>query len=159
YIGTNAAGTARLGNVNTGVVVDSGSHNNRIGTDGDGTNDAAEGNLISGNGIHGILLNGVGADQNVIAGNKIGTDVTGTSALRNAVDGLRLDNGARNIIGGTTAAMRNVISGNGVFGVFIYDPSATGNVVEGNYIGTNGAGTAAVGNGLAGVAIQHGAHD
>lgn len=159
YIGANAAGTSALGNGNTGVVNDRSAHNNRIGTDGDGANDAAEGNLISGNRVHGVFLNGVGADDNVLAGNKIGTDVTGTLDLGNGVDGVRINNGANNTIGGTSAAARNVISGNGVFGVFIFNPSATGNVVTGNHLGTDVAGTAALANGQAGVAIQHGAHD
>ena len=56
YLGTNAAGTAALGNLNTGIVVTAGSHHNRIGTNGDGASDAAEGNLISANGVHGVFL-------------------------------------------------------------------------------------------------------
>ena len=56
-------------------------------------------------------------------------------------------------MGGTTAAARNVISGNTSFGIYVYDPTATGHLIEGNYIGTNPAGTAALGNGVAGIVI------
>lgn len=152
YVGTNAAGTAGLGTTSGGIVVDGGAHDNRIGTDGDGTNDAAERNLISGN-DYGVILNGVGADRNIVAGNYIGTDVTGTGSLGNAVDGVLIIDGAQNTIGGTTAATRNVVSGNASSGVVISGASATLNVVQGNYVGTNAAGTAAVGHGNSGVVI------
>lgn len=76
-----------------------------------------------------------------ITGNFIGTDVTGASAAGN---GIGVDDfqqiGA--IIGGTTAAERNVISGN-TTDVYVEGLS---NIawIEGNYIGTNAAGTAAL---------------
>ena len=97
-----------------------------------------------------------GGNGNVVEGNYIGTDPTGTLARGNLV-GVSVQS-ANNRIGGTTAAARNVISGN-QGGVFIRDPTATGNVVQGNYIGTNAAGTAAVPNtGVqSGVQINNGA--
>src|SRR5262249_53518507 len=49
-------------------------------------------------------------------------------------------------VGGTTAAERNVISGNAGNGIFLFD-GANNNTIQGNYLGTNVAGTAAVGNG------------
>ena len=51
-----------------------------------------------------------------------------------------------NTIGGTTSAARDVISGNSMWGLYITDAGTSGNVVEGDYIGTNGNGTAAVPN-------------
>src|SRR5207237_10730631 len=50
-------------------------------------------------------------------------------------------------IGGNTAAARNVISGNASVGIKLFDGTMTGVVIQGNYIGTNAAGTAAIGNG------------
>ena len=82
---------------------------------------------------------------NTVAGNYIGINAAGTAASGNG-NGVQIilsSNG--NIIGGTTVADRNVISGNGD-GVFISLPSGT--IIEGNYIGTNAAGTAAVANGF-----------
>jgi hypothetical protein len=56
-------------------------------------------------------------------------------------------------IGGTSAASRNVISGNETFGVLIYH-LVTGNTIQGNYIGTSADGTADLGNGSEGVLVQ-----
>jgi hypothetical protein len=51
---------------------------------------------------------------------------------------------SNNTIGGATAAARNVVSGNASNNVFLNDPTITGNKIQGNYIGTNAAGTAAI---------------
>ena len=83
-----------------------------------------------------------GRADNLIQGNYIGTDAAGTVALGNGEDGVYLQDGSNNTVGGTTAAARNVISGNGWSGL-TFDGTGTGNVVQGNYIGTNAAGTAA----------------
>ena len=56
------------------------------------------------------------ATRNVVEGNYIGTDVTGTVALANALAGVAITAStipaSNNTIGGTTPAARNVISGN-----------------------------------------------
>ncbi len=91
-IGTNAAGEAAVGNQEHGILV-SGT-NVRIGTNGDGVNDDQEGNLISGNGLTGIDLGGDGGSlQNtVIAGNKIGTNLTGDRSLGGqTLDGIHVE--------------------------------------------------------------------
>ena len=64
------------------------------GPDGDGVGDAAEGNVISGNAWSGIMINHAGTDHNVVAGNLIGTDVTGTAALGNS-HGVVIEGGAQ----------------------------------------------------------------
>src|SRR5205823_6660232 len=64
---------------------------------------------------------------------------------------------ANNTIGGFTAAARNIISGNFGSGVVLKGSSATGNIVSGNYIGLNAAGTAVVANQTDGVQILFGA--
>jgi hypothetical protein len=86
-------------------------------------------------------------------------EAAGTAALSNLGDGVLLvgAGAASNTVGGTAAAVRNVISGNGNNGVEIQGSGATKNVVEGNYIGTNAAGTAALANTYAGVALANGA--
>ena len=90
-------------------------------------------------------------NNNVIAGNFIGTNAAGTEARKNTVGVTVL--GSQNVIGGTTRASRNLISGNDAYGVEIRDAAATGNAVRNNYIGTNKAGTSAIGNGSHGVVI------
>jgi RHS repeat-associated protein len=98
------------------------------------------------NGFHGdgILLTTLGGD--LIVGNRIGTDAGGTAAVPNAGNGIEVRgvNDTDNLIGGTTLADRNVISGNGV-GITLGGGTAD-NLIEGNYIGTNATGTQAVGN-------------
>ena len=87
----------------------------------------------------------------MIEGNLIGTDITGGARLpalpgdQNGIGVLVGDGATDNTIGGTTAAARNIISGelNGP-GVDITGSSTSDNVVEGNYIGTNLSGTAAI---------------
>jgi parallel beta-helix repeat protein len=94
----------------------------------------------------GILLDTNGG--NVIQGNFIGADPTGTLAMGN-VEGVNALQGAfANTIGGTTPAARNLISGN--INGFLDASGATmpsqGNVIEGNYVGTNAAGNAPLPN-------------
>ena len=94
----------------------------------------------------GILLR---AGSNIIQGNHIGVDATGSQERPNLI-GLQLLNSSNNVIGGTTAAARNVISGNETHGVEI---RGNGNDIQGNFIGTNAAGTAEIGNGDCGVMV------
>jgi hypothetical protein len=141
FIGTNAAGTARLPNPShsesgSAIHMDLGAHNNTIG----GTVAAAR-NLLDGN-INGIDL-GTGSTGNLIQGNFIGTDITGTKAVPN-YHGIVIYWGADNTIGGTTTGAGNLVSGN-------YDDGAniqgSGNLVQGNFIGTDVTGTAPLPNG------------
>lgn len=97
----------------------------------------------------------IGGSGNVIAGNWIGTDVTGSSPNAN-FEGVVVEGSDNNRIGGTTAADRNVIGGNGLDGVRFAGGGGSGNVVAGNYIGVNAAGDAPLGNGLSGVNVQAG---
>ncbi len=149
YIGTDATGTASSGNATGGIGIKN-SQRNLIG----GTT-AAERNIISGNVFSfGIELLNAGAptpDSNRIQGNYIGTTATGATALSNSI-GIQIASGVGNTIGGTTAGTRNIISGNTGNGVFILG-AAGGNVVAGNYIGTNAAGSADLGNGGNGVIV------
>ncbi len=118
----------------------------------------------SGSCLRGLVINrfgdvGVGITcqgGNTIEGNYIGTDVTGTIDRGNLDDGIRIWDAPNNRIGGTTPAARNVISGNGDNGVEIILPGSTGNMVQGNYIGTDATGTAALGNGGNGVLMCEG---
>jgi hypothetical protein len=99
-------------------------------------------NRFAGNGIE------VQSTGNVITGNFIGTNTQGTAALANQGDGIRIDNGATNTIGGTLPSARNLISGNLGDGVRIVGTvvsPAGGNKIAGNFIGVNAAGTGPVG--------------
>ena len=152
YIGTNRDGTAALPNDEDGVNSSGDVRASQIG----GTATGA-GNLISGNGRNGIHLSsgfgGFSFGNNIVQGNLIGTDATGGAALGNADYGVLVVNGPDNLIGGTIAATRNVISGNTLGGVRITGASATGNLVQGNQIGTDAAGGVDLGNTQGGVSL------
>src|SRR5205823_5594044 len=113
YIGTDRTGTRPLGNSSVGARV--GGSDNVIG----GTVAGAR-NVISGNGEGVSGEFGVSGDGvNKVLGNFIGTDFTGTAPLGNSDAGVDLDGKSNFIIGGIGAGARNVISGNGKFGIFI----------------------------------------
>jgi hypothetical protein len=86
---------------------------------------------------------------NLIEGNFIGTDTSGTQARGNN-NGVGINFSTNNVIGGTTAASRNVISGNGGRGISV-TTGASGTLIQGNYIGTTAAGTAALSNNSGGI--------
>jgi CSLREA domain-containing protein len=144
YVGTNAGGTAGAGNFGSGIQITGGASNNTIG----GT-DGAMRNVVSGNTGHGILLHGV--TDNTVQGNYAGTSADGLEAIPNGIDGIAVDGGANNTIGGTAAGAGNLASGNTNQGISIFGvdfDSTTDNVVRGNMVGTNANGTLAIGNGL-----------
>ncbi|HEV2969843.1 MAG TPA: NosD domain-containing protein [Pirellulales bacterium] len=149
YFGVDATGETAAGNF-YGLILASTASNNLIGAGADGN--AGEGNVLSGNGQAGVALIGHGVTQNAISANHIGTDAGGSIAIRNGSYGVYIDGSSNNTVGGTTAGLGNVISGNGSFGIYMWD-NATGNAVQGNYIGTDSTGTAALGNGFAGIYI------
>jgi hypothetical protein len=106
-----------------------------------------------------VSISGSGTNGNVVAGNYIGTDGTGTMALGNAEAGVGVFGGAQsNRIGSSGAdadptAEGNLISANGWSGVGISGTSTNSNVVNGNRIGTDATGTLALGNALKGIEI------
>jgi parallel beta-helix repeat protein len=147
-IGTDPSGANLIGNGHPIAITDS--SNNTIGGTTAGARNVVAG--MSGNFCCGniqITSSNALSSNNAIRGNYVGTDITGTVALGGANGGVYAD-GADTTIGGTTAAARNVISGNGAWGVTVV---RSGALVEGNYIGVNAGGTAALANGI-GVQVQ-----
>jgi len=116
---------------------------------------SGERNIISGNDSDGVGI--INSSGNIVKGNYIGTDVTGTIDLGNSFVGIAIIGGESNTIGGTTAGERNIISGNDRDGVFIVDAGTNSNKVSGNYIGTDVNGTTDLGNSFSGVVIGSGA--
>jgi hypothetical protein len=94
---------------------------------------------------HGIVLDTNGG--NTVTGCYIGTNAAGTSVLTNGGNGIQINNSPNNQIGGTTAAARNIISGNISGGILVSGASAKGNAIQGNFIGTDVNGTASLRNG------------
>ncbi len=124
-----ADGVTIMGNAIAGVWVLN-SPGNTIG----GTN-AGAANVISGNN-DGVILDGSGTTGNLVQGNFIGTDNTGTTPIRNAVDGVLITNSAsNNTIGGSGATAGNTIADNIGAGVDVL--SGTGNAILSNSIFAN----------------------
>ncbi len=157
YIGVGVNGSTSLGNVGTGVIVQNASINTLIGTNADGSNDAAEANTISAN-IDGVVITDLGTTGSIVAGNFIGTDASGYLARGNSGDGVRILNSATNTtIGGSLSARRNIIAANGGDGIQIDGEGSDGNTIQNNYIGVNVAGTGPLGNQGHGIYITSGA--
>jgi CSLREA domain-containing protein len=146
FIGTDPSGTQSAGNYD-GVRLRYGSNNTVGGTS------AAQRNVISGNLFSGVSLGDGDTTANRVSGNYIGTDASGTKDLGNSEQGVYV-HGRNNVVGGTTAGERNVISANNHEGVLISGSDATGNKVTGNYIGTDASGTNGLGNSTDGVRIS-----
>src|SRR5579884_876369 len=169
-IGGTAAGAGNIisGNTNNGLLIDSGAsgvqvQGDYIGTDVTGANALANNigvyvqgsnntiggvvsgarNVISGNSTAGVYLD-TPASGVAVQGNYIGTDGSGAKAVANTF-GVEVA-GSNNVLGGTTSAALNVISGNSD-GIYILSGSS-GLAVQGNYIGTDSTGTVAVANNI-----------
>ena len=115
-IGTNSAGTAALGNGQSGIE----------------STYTVRGNLVSGNGAHGVILHGL---ENVVQDNRIGTDITGTLPIGNQGDGLQIGDFV-NTIGGDGDG--NVIAFNGGRGIAVPLPFPVLVTILSNSIFSNG---------------------
>lgn len=152
-----------------GIILDWGTSNNTL-TDCSVTNNGGIGiqivsassnvvrdNLVSGNGWRGINLTGPCAD-NIVAGNRIGTDASGTVAMPNTDVGIAIEGGGTgNVIGGPNAGDGNLVSGNGSTGIIVCDGGTTGNMVLGNTVGTDLSGMVALPNSGPGIHVYGGA--
>ena len=151
-IGTDGSGAFALGNSNVGVVIYDTSANEIGGMTASSGSEA--GNIISGNRSSGVLISGPTAAGNALKGNLIGTDASGLHALPNASTGVTVDSAPNNLIGGDQLGDGNVIAANRSFGVFLLGTTATGNRIAGNFIGTNAAGSANLGNAVDGLILN-----
>jgi len=147
-IGLDRNGTQSLANGFSGIGLFDGTTNNLVG----GSNGMP--NVISGNTQYGILIIRSNTYGNIVAGNLIGTDRSGYVASPNALSGINLALATHgNRIGGPSPADRNIISGNAEYGVLIVDSGTTGNVVRGNFIGTDANGMSPLPNQFSGVGL------
>ena len=148
-IGTDVTGTKAVRNIFAGVWVQACS--NLVG----GVV-AGAGNVISGNGLQGVYVQGTNGNVfgNLIQGNLIGLDVTGTNSLGNGGDGVYLTSAAKNQVGGSAAGARNVISANALGGILLDGTGTANNIIQGNYIGTDLTGMVARGNTYDGIELS-----
>ncbi|MBV9864673.1 MAG: SBBP repeat-containing protein [Abitibacteriaceae bacterium] len=149
YLGTDATGTTAVPNSASGIIIQNSAQSNTIG----GLT-AATRNIISGNGADGVIITGSNTTGNAVLGNYIGLQANGNTALGNGT-GILISGGAFANPGSTISG--NIISGNTGSGINLTTTSARNSVVQGNSIGTNAAGTAAVPNGGDGIFVDTGA--
>jgi len=155
YVGTRADGLGPVANHLSGISIQSGARDNRIGGTG-----AGEGNLISGNSDNGVHIADPGSTGNQVLGNLIGHDRNGTGVIGQGLDGVVIQAGASsNAIGSSAPGGRNVIAGSALDGVRIAGSDTMSNTVQGNYVSTDVSGSAALPNGMHGVELTAGAHD
>ena len=180
-IGGSVAGAGNVisGSVGNGIHIDGGSNNlilgNRIGTDAAGANPVTNGgdgilinksngntiggtapgagNLISGSALDGIQV--FASSRTLIQGNKIGTNLAGLAPIPNANNGILLEQSPHSTVGGSTTGAGNVVSGNSFNGVNIDQPTATGNLVQGNFIGVDANGEGFLGNSGNGIRVKN----
>lgn len=127
YVGTDITGTHAVANV---IGILAGSSANTVGGSA-----AGAANLISGNTTAGVYVSG---SDNLVVGNRIGTDASGIAPLGNDGNGITMI-GTDHSIGGTNAGDGNIIAFNNGFGVFVGNAGNTsGNLIRGNSIYRNG---------------------
>lgn len=141
YIGTDITGGSAVPNGTDGVSIENGAQSNTIG----GTLPATR-NIISGNSGNGVSLSDSGTDANVVVGNYIGTDVTGTASLGNGGSGISVTGGFNHQIGNLLSGARNIISGNRGDNVVVSGSNTSANIIN-NYIGTDVTGSFAINDG------------
>lgn len=140
YIGTDRTGDVALPNTGYGVEILNDCTGTRVGSANTG-----EGNVISGNSKDGISL--FGGKGVTIKGNKVGPNKAGTASMGNGAAGISADLAPNTTIGGTTAADRNLVSGNKGPGISFggFSTPSTGQIA-GNYIGVDASGLLALPN-------------
>lgn len=180
-IGTSANGNTAMGNGGNGIWLTSGANgntiggtvvgNNAVGHPNDPTGDKGTdipvfvapplGNLISGNGQNGVLID-AHSHNNVLNGNYVGTAADGNTALGNQGDGVAIIDADFNSLHGCTVVDNpfiyyNVISGNLGNGIHVTDSDHV--TIRANFVGTGANNAVMVGNGLDGVLIDGSSHN
>ena len=152
FIGLDATGTQRLTNSQTAVQIIDGASSNIVG----GTSLEFR-NYISGNDGTGVLIAGATAG-NLIQGNYIGLDISGTNGVPNLGTGVAIsDQGTGNIVGGTAPGAGNLVAANVTYGIAIAGTGAVNNFIQGNWIGVDATGLSPIPNG-SGVIVFSGAN-
>ncbi|HNG92522.1 MAG TPA: FG-GAP-like repeat-containing protein, partial [Acidobacteriota bacterium] len=146
YVGLNAAGTAAIdAGFTTGMFLLGATTTNGFV----GGTAAGAGNVVGARGI-GVYVADFSSNMTVQQ-NLVGLNAAGTASLAATAIGMQVEDTASALIGGTTAAARNVVGGTSSIGITVVDTSTSAQV-QGNYVGTNSAGTTAIANSV-GVSI------
>jgi len=150
YIGVTAQGDKALGNQGEGVDISTSAGDVSVSNTLVGGTTPGAGNVISGNAFNGISIGSFTTTSTTVQGNRIGTSANGMAKIPNGGDGIRIDLGSNNVIGGSGPG-GNLISGNGTVqsglghgnGISV---GSSNNIIQGNFIGTDATGTGPLGN-------------
>jgi CSLREA domain-containing protein len=145
-IGLDPTGANIIGNLQFGIILSGGRNTPTIGGSA-----ANEGNVVSGNGQDGILLDTT--TGGTVAGNTVGLKRDRTDIRGNGEHGIHLSGCSGVTVGGATAGARNYVSGNSLNGIQT-DVNGSNLTVQGNFVGTDGAGAVALGNAGNGIEIE-----
>jgi photosystem II stability/assembly factor-like uncharacterized protein len=156
FLGTDPTGMVARPNQHHGVFFYFAANNTLGGTT------PADRNVIAGNGTGAVgdsevYMYGRDTAGNALQGNYIGTDRSGSIGLSNLGSGIIIAFAGGNTVGGTAAGAGNVVSGSGGDGLQVYSADGPGNLVQGNFIGTDPTGLVPVGNARSGVYLNQGA--
>jgi len=155
-IGTKENGTAPLANSGNGVEIVGNSSSNKIGNGAtmSGGTISQPANVISGNGVNGVLISAASGTSNMLnwlMGNLIGTDIYGAAKIANTTNGVEISSSTGNMVGFRGTGQLNVISGNTKSGVYLHGGKAQNNVIQKNLIGLAQDGSTDLANGEYGV--------
>ncbi|MCA9178539.1 MAG: DUF4347 domain-containing protein, partial [Planctomycetales bacterium] len=151
YIGTDVAGGSLRGAIDYGVYMIENAAGNVIGGAV-----SADGNVIAGAAVDGIHLWGEGVDGNTIQNNYVGVSADGAVNLGNAGDGILIFEGGDN-----QQILNNLVASSGLVGIEVDGNGVTssGNVIQGNTIGTDLTGVLDWGSGENGILLERSASD
>ncbi len=130
YIGLTALGTTTNPN-NTGILITGGASNNIVGGNATG-----QSNFVAGNTTDGVMIESSGSDGNFLSSNGIGIGTDLATALPNGQYGVRIQNGPSNTYIGSVSGTGNFITYNGSAGVYVGN-AGSNTVVGWNVIGGN----------------------
>jgi hypothetical protein len=151
YIGVTAQGDKALGNGREGIDISTSAPDVFVTNTLVGGTTPGAGNVISGNFTDGIGIGSFQTTGTTVQGNRIGTSANGMSKIPNGGDGIHIDLGNNNVIGGSAPGAGNVISGNGKVSSGLgrgngISVGSLNNIIQGNFIGTDATGTGPLGN-------------
>ena len=166
FFGTDSAGNfaASAGNA-TGVSISAAIAADNISGNQLGGPNPADRNVISGNTSRNILIfnNGGTANNIIVQNNYVGLNAAGTTTVTGNGQGMLMSDlqnatigGASGSLGGSCHGVCNLFSGNGGAGIQVGGTNATGNVIQGNFFGSDVTGTLARGNNASSIDVSAG---
>lgn len=152
HVGLGANGLTAIANTSRGIVIQEGARRTRVGSTNTAGRNVISQNWAGANSGVGLEMIGPTTQENLVVGNFIGTDASGVQRRQNGA-GIRIAQAVKNVVGGTTAAERNVISGNDT-NLVVVGVNGEANRIVGNWIGVNALDTGIVSGNGTGISVS-----